>query len=171
LRVKCGPIYGPIKNQGKNYFVHELCALWAPAVFLNDKNKFRNLFDEIKRSRKTRCSLCKERGGVLGCRIETCKNTYHYNCAKDENCLFAIDKYIIYCPQHRDEAPEEYKDIEKAYEEENEMLEHYICSICMSGLDEDHIVICESCDRGFHTNCHRPIIDLENIDEDEPWYC
>lgn len=80
-------------------------------------------------------------------------------------------KFIIYCEDHRLQAPEEYLEEEKLEEEINDGLEHYICSICKSGLDEDHIVICEGCDRGFHSNCHDPIIDIDTMTEDQVWHC
>jgi hypothetical protein len=70
------------------------------------------------------------------------------------NCLFVNSKFIIYCIAHRDEAPKEYLEEEKAEEIEVENLQHYICSICKSGLDEDHIYICDGCDKAYHSNCH-----------------
>ena len=49
------------------------------------------------------------------------------------------------------------------------MLETYYCSICKSGLDENMIVICDNCDKGYHTNCHNPPINLEENAGD--WFC
>lgn len=77
----------------------------------------------------------------------------------------------MYCDEHRSQAPEECLEEEKLDEEITEGLAHYICSICKSGLDEDHIIICEGCDRGFHSNCHTPVIDIDTLDEDKEWYC
>ena len=48
---------------------------------------------------------------------------------------------------------------------------HYICTICKSGLDEDHIYICDNCDLAYHSNCHYPPIDIKNLDEEEEWLC
>ena len=67
-------------------------------------------------------------------------------------------------------APIECLEEEKLEEETTEGIMHYICSICKSGLDEDHIVICEGCDRGFHSNCHEPPIDILTIEQQE-WFC
>lgn len=171
MRVKCGPIYGPIKVSHESAYVHELCALWTPEIFLDDKNKFKNLSKGIRRCNKIKCTLCKEKGGGLGCFVKDCFRSYHYMCAKDSNCLFVNSRFIIYCEEHRSQAPPECLEEEKEEEEVTEGLAHYICSICKSGLDEDHIVICEGCDRGFHSNCHDPVIDLEAIDEDTEFYC
>jgi hypothetical protein len=171
MRVKCGPIYGPIKVSHESAYVHELCALWTPEIFLDDKNKFKNLSKGIRRCNKIKCTLCKEKGGGLGCFVKDCLRSYHYICAKDSNCLFVNSRFIIYCEEHRSQAPPECLEEEKEEEEVTEGLAHYICSICKSGLDEDHIVICEGCDRGFHSNCHDPVIDLEAIEEDTEFYC
>ena len=54
-------------------------------------------------------------------------------------------------------------------EEEDPVLQGYYCSVCSSGLDENMIVICDNCDRGFHTNCRSPPIDLEKNEGD--WFC
>lgn len=102
-------------------FVHELCALWTPEIFLDEKNKFRNLAKGIKRCNKLRCTLCKDRGAGLGCYIKDCEKSYHYLCAKVSNCLFVNSRFIIYCEIHRDKAPAEYLEEEKL-EEEDEHL-------------------------------------------------
>ena len=83
LRSKCGPIYGPIKLKKVSkaqslFFVHELCALWTPEVWLNDKNKFEGLTEGILRTKKQKCAICTDTGGGLGCQIEECMNTYHF---------------------------------------------------------------------------------------------
>lgn len=82
LRIKCGPIYGPVRVKNEAIFVHELCALWTPEIYLDEKNKFKNLGRGIKRCNKIRCSFCKEKGGGLGCFIKDCEMSYHYQCAK-----------------------------------------------------------------------------------------
>lgn len=65
-----------------------------------------------------RCSLCKDKGGGLGCFIKNCDKSYHYLCAKTSNCLFVNSKFIIYCEEHRSEAPEECLEEEKADEDQ-----------------------------------------------------
>ena len=106
LRVKVGPVYGPIRfKQDEAAYVHELCALWTPEIFLDGRNKFKNLRKAVKRCNKLVCSFCKDRGGGLGCFIKNCDKTYHYLCAKLSNCLFVNTKFIIYCENHRSEAP------------------------------------------------------------------
>jgi hypothetical protein len=32
------------------------------------------------------------------------------------------------------------------------------------------IVICDNCDKGFHTNCHEPAVDLSLV-EGVDWFC
>lgn len=122
LRVKVGPMYGPLKlhhsKEGAVY-VHEMCALWTPEIFLDNRNKFKNLKKAVKRCNKLTCKFCKERGGGLGCFVKSCDATFHYLCAKLSNCLFVNTKFIVYCEQHRTEAPQECLDEEDSIEEED----------------------------------------------------
>ncbi|CAH0551752.1 unnamed protein product [Brassicogethes aeneus] len=42
------------------------------------------------------------------------------------------------------------------------------CQFCHSGDNEDKLLLCDSCDRGYHTYCFKPKMD--NIPEGD-WYC
>ncbi|XP_049817838.1 bromodomain adjacent to zinc finger domain protein 2B isoform X4 [Aethina tumida] len=42
------------------------------------------------------------------------------------------------------------------------------CQFCHSGDNEDKLLLCDSCDRGYHTYCFKP--KMENI-PDGDWYC
>lgn len=42
------------------------------------------------------------------------------------------------------------------------------CELCKSGKDGHHILICDHCDKGYHTYCLRPVV--VNIPRDE-WSC
>ncbi|XP_044588577.1 bromodomain adjacent to zinc finger domain protein 2B isoform X9 [Cotesia glomerata] len=42
------------------------------------------------------------------------------------------------------------------------------CQFCHSGDNEDQLLLCDGCDRGYHTYCFRP--KMENI-PDGDWYC
>lgn len=41
------------------------------------------------------------------------------------------------------------------------------CQFCHSGDNEDKLLLCDGCDRGYHTYCFRP--KMENIPEGD-WY-
>jgi hypothetical protein len=97
--------------KGVEVFVHELCALWTPEIYLDERNKFKNLTKGIMRCKKLSCALCKDKGGGLGCVIKDCNKSYHYLCAKVAGSLFVNSKFIIYCADHRDIAPKD--DIEE----------------------------------------------------------
>jgi hypothetical protein len=88
-------------------------------VYLNENNKLKNLYKGLRRCKKIRCSLCKERGGGLGCVIKNCYNSYHYLCAKLEKSLFINSKFIIYCKDHKEKADKKYLMEEDDSEEEN----------------------------------------------------
>ncbi|XP_045483228.1 bromodomain adjacent to zinc finger domain protein 2B isoform X2 [Harmonia axyridis] len=42
------------------------------------------------------------------------------------------------------------------------------CQFCHSGDNEDKLLLCDGCDRGYHTYCFKPM--MENIPEGD-WYC
>ncbi|XP_037903201.1 bromodomain adjacent to zinc finger domain protein 2B isoform X3 [Hermetia illucens] len=42
------------------------------------------------------------------------------------------------------------------------------CQFCTSGENEDKLLLCDSCDKGYHTYCFKPKMD--NIPEGD-WYC
>lgn len=41
------------------------------------------------------------------------------------------------------------------------------CVVCGSDMDENIMLLCDQCDKGFHTTC----IDLAHIPNLELWYC
>jgi len=45
-----------------------------------------------------------------------------------------------------------------------------ICQICNSDSNEDKLLLCDSCDKGYHTYCFKPQLDLKSIPEGD-WYC
>ena len=52
---------------------------------------------------------------------------------------------------------------------------HKKCDLCYEENEvncqgwQNNLVICDNCDRGFHTNCHNPPIDLNEHTGD--WFC
>ncbi|XP_072937483.1 uncharacterized protein [Epargyreus clarus] len=42
------------------------------------------------------------------------------------------------------------------------------CQFCLSGDNEDQLLLCDGCDKGYHTYCFKP--RMENIPEGD-WYC
>ena len=62
------------------------------------------------------------------------------------------------------------KPTEYTQEEWDEMVENMICVICNQGTDEDEekLILCDKCNRGFHTFCLSP--PIEEIPR-EAWYC
>lgn len=80
-----------------------MCGIWTPNVYLDPKtNKFKELKNEIKRSNKILCSHCSIRGGGLGCKVDKCKQSYHYICAKkkESGCFLNSGNHCLYCPDH-----------------------------------------------------------------------
>jgi hypothetical protein len=155
---KLGPYYGPVKKGSKRHFFHELCALWSPAIFLDEYGRLQKVAEEIERSRKFICTYCGEKGAGLGCHAKKCKTTYHYLCAKSDGCYLNDQKYNMYCSGHKDQIALEELDNFVTKEIEPEGYSDLLCIECKSGLDEDKILICDLCSFGIHTYCHTPEI-------------
>ena len=130
----------------------------------------KNVVKEIERANNLICSFCGEYGASTGCNVKTCNCTYHFLCAKKDGCHFNWDLYLIHCKNHLnilfDEKTYEFDDVLQ----ENERVKDIVCSICYSGLDEEQLVICDGCEKDYHTYCHDPAVP--NVgDVDIKWYC
>lgn len=103
-----GPVYGPFKGNNKSIFLHELCALWSPAIFLNEKGKLKNISKEYARGRKMYCSYCGERGATLGCEVKECKKNWHVKCVvKDEvEAELDVERFTARCGEHLKKEPQ-----------------------------------------------------------------
>jgi len=155
-----GPFYGPFKNKTKNFYVHELCAIWTPDVYLDPKtDKLKNLLKEVKRCNKMMCSHCGRLGGGLGCLDRNCKKSYHFKCCLDDNlnCQLDYKEHTLYCPDHAEKDDELDINIESVF-----------CKVCDGGDDENLMLLCEKCLQGYHTYCLNP--PLKEVPEDK-WYC
>lgn len=153
-----GRFYGPFNyNTNQTYYVHELCALWTPNVYLDEKtHKLMNIEKEIKRCSRMKCSHCGGFGAGVGCLYEKCRKTYHFKCLLEEDlkCHLNEDEYTILCPQHADQEKMEVEDL--------------CCEVCGKDTYDDKLLICEKCTKGFHTFCLIPA--LKNVPKDE-WFC
>jgi delta-aminolevulinic acid dehydratase/porphobilinogen synthase len=59
-------------------------------------------------------------------------------------------------------------------EDENEEDDDIVCEICGSGKEytKNLIVLCDSCDSGFHQKCHPSVISDDLLKNDETlWVC
>ncbi|GBG89137.1 hypothetical protein CBR_g48844 [Chara braunii] len=81
-------------------YVHRLCATWAPNVYYKG-DEFCNLEAEVNRSRRIRCALCSKPGAALGCFLQRCPKSYHYECAfSSAGSRFDKSHFVMYCPEH-----------------------------------------------------------------------
>ena len=137
--------------------MHKLCALWSPAVFLNENNKLKNVEKELNRGSFFNCSACGNRGATLGCSYSKCKKTFHAKCAilnEDVECDLDYDNYLLFCDEHLKISEPVFEDI--------------FCKGCNKGDDEKQLLICEDCFNGWHIYCLEEKLDEVPI---ENWVC
>ena len=96
-----------VREGGKKYYVHELCATWCPEVYLNFQNKYLKFLQGYQRSQKNKCSHCGLLGAGIGCQIEECHQNYHYDCVRQAGGAYVRKKFIIYCANHLNQRAEE----------------------------------------------------------------
>ncbi|CAG8493581.1 16343_t:CDS:10 [Dentiscutata heterogama] len=61
-----------------------------------------------------------------------------------------------------------WSECEERYRNKKELCEYCGCSVCKWKGDRDHILICDECDKGFHTRCLKLL--LSRIPAGN-WYC
>lgn len=126
---------------GQRYRVHINCAIRSPEVYVNSSGKFCNLSQAIKRGKLVPCSLCKRRGGTIGCVLEECDRSYHLRCGLSEGGNFLQDKDkndVFYCKYHVGDAGK---------------TNPKQC-ICNAESDDDALNLnCVECPKKFHAAC------------------
>eukprot|EP00466_Bigelowiella_natans_P003529 jgi/Bigna1/73238/fgenesh1_pg.23_\ len=83
----------------KRVYAHRLCAIWAPMVF-QAQGEWRNVVQEVKRSRGVICSECRKGGAAVGCCVASCKKSYHLSCAAVAHCYLDQKEHLLYCNHH-----------------------------------------------------------------------
>ncbi|WOK91716.1 hypothetical protein Cni_G00407 [Canna indica] len=79
---------------------HKHCTEWAPDVYFEDDIAV-NLFVEVSRSRRIKCSCCGVKGAALGCYEKSCRKSFHYTCAKlMPECKWDTQNFVMLCPLH-----------------------------------------------------------------------
>lgn len=109
-----GPMIGPLRfaalnsmissscsslSSNSGYYVHRLCALWAPEVFEAYDGTLLNIAQAIQRARQIFCCYCRRKGASLGCK--ECKRCYHApKCALLADCYLDTATFQLLCPLH-----------------------------------------------------------------------
>lgn len=154
---KLGPLYGPFQMSKKMFYIHEMCAMYSPNIYINKDNQLQNVCYQISKSKKLNCFLCKNSGASVICCTRSCKKIYHYFCGKQDGCHFDNQTFDVNCSDHMQD---------KVYGED--LNSDILCVVCRSGLDEDLLLLCSDCGKAYHTYCHKP--KLSTIPEKE-WNC
>ncbi|KAL4717368.1 hypothetical protein ACJJTC_017255 [Scirpophaga incertulas] len=89
---------------GQNDWIHSNCALWSAEVFEEIDGSLQNVHSAISRGKMIKCAACELKGASVGCCAKNCSETYHYACARNENCAFLDDKRV-FCSQHGKDIP------------------------------------------------------------------
>ena len=110
---------------------HAQCLLWSSGLDIekgDDGGRPDVAEDDVQQllidSADRKCSRCGEGGASTGCALSSCKNVYHFLCARRAGCAFAPSSGhefgIIRCPEHIDAELEESEGEQEDQEEQED---------------------------------------------------
>ena len=68
-------------------------------------------------------------------------------------------KFTLYCSDHSDEFFERYPELK---------VDPWICQVCNKNEKDYDVILCDDCDKGWHTFCLNP--HLNEIPKGD-WFC
>jgi hypothetical protein len=160
-KKKLGSFYGPFKDKGIYYYIHEYCGLFSPNIHIDNNGMLKYVIYDIHLSKTNICAFCKKVGASLKCLgEEKCGLWYHFLCAKMSKCILDFHDYLTICPAHKNQNEE--------YDYTPDLNSDIFCLVCDSGLDEDKILLCSECEKPYHTYCTNPPLNEVPIKD---WFC
>eukprot|EP00742_Colponemidia_sp_Colp-10_P008067 GILJ01008705.1.p1 GENE.GILJ01008705.1~~GILJ01008705.1.p1 ORF type:complete len:404 (-),score=75.78 GILJ01008705.1:593-1639(-) len=187
--VICSHVGGALRQSPDKRWVHVACTYWTPEAHFKDlKHLSKPILSDIPKERwRLSCSACKKKGACVQCLHPHCYEPFHAMCAQTNGWYFdhfEKGEYLewrFFCGKHdprrkktvpRKATKQQPKIAAAAVEEEgDESYDHldYPCVVCDKRNDEDKMVLCDRCDKGYHIFCLTP--PLSTIPETEHWYC
>ncbi|ODN04291.1 Histone-lysine N-methyltransferase 2A, partial [Orchesella cincta] len=92
---------------GLNEWIHCNCALWSSEVFELENGALQQIGNALHRGKSLRCPVCLKKGATVSCCKSGCKQSYHFLCAREDNCSL-LQAQKMFCPRH--ELSERQKD-------------------------------------------------------------
>ncbi|CAG8490340.1 6787_t:CDS:10 [Ambispora leptoticha] len=117
-------------------WVHIVCALWMPGMWVGNNIEITNItIENVDQKNWSKiCSVCPSEiaseGATIHCDAGGCKNFLHVTCAHSMTLLECIDDdpnisdpYFVYCQIHGSHGPAKLNDWEKWYRRRDKFLE------------------------------------------------
>lgn len=166
----------PSKPSGKQIgWAHVTCAMWTPETFFwrpTDKDDIGGLETIPSKRKALKCAVCLARTGKSGgapiqCTHGSCGVAFHALCARDVGWEMTVIEHnggILmqsYCGAHSSLAHLKGAAANDA-----------ACQGCGSASDPDSMLLCDSCDDGYHMECLQPpLTSVPDGDWDCPTCC
>ncbi|XP_035226726.1 uncharacterized protein CG5098-like [Stegodyphus dumicola] len=84
----------------KEVWIHEDCAVWCQSISLMSEEVV-GLEEAVNEARENICCHCSLDGATVGCWGKSCKEQYHFSCAKETGCQMDIENFSLLCPKHQ----------------------------------------------------------------------
>ncbi|VDQ02559.1 unnamed protein product, partial [Trichobilharzia regenti] len=155
LIVKCTPREG---EEGGWIYAHHCCASWSNGVHFNEQMVLEGVEDAANIALSQSCSLCLRNGASISCRVSGCNSVFHFLCAAGAGCLQDIETLELLCPVHISESATSKPPLQPSPTIRIgwQCAECKTCLICNESKDENKMLVCDICDKGYHTYCLKP---------------
>ncbi|KAM9433646.1 G2/M phase-specific E3 ubiquitin-protein ligase isoform 1-T1 [Salvelinus alpinus] len=157
LNENCPDKYGEkITLKSHELTVHYFCLLMSSGVYQRGKENegiYGFLVDDIKqevsRSYRLKCAVCKKNGASVGCYIKSCRKMVHFPCGKQHQFIFQFtDPFPSYCKDH---SPTQSLPVSSC------VSEPLSCSVCLDPIEavlSYSVLKCPACHGSwFHRDC------------------
>ncbi|EPY88415.1 hypothetical protein CB1_000174005 [Camelus ferus] len=129
-------------------WAHHRCVEWSLGVCQMEEPLLVNVDRAVVSGSTERCAFCKHLGATIKCCEEKCTQTYHYPCAAGAGTFQDFSHFFLLCPEHIDQAPERCW----------QCPECKVCQNCKQSGEDSKMLVCDTCDKGYHTFCLQPVM-------------
>ncbi|KAJ7990920.1 hypothetical protein DPEC_G00291890 [Dallia pectoralis] len=157
LSDNCPDKYGEkITLKSHELTVHYFCLLMSSGVYQRGEENegiygflVDDIKQEIRRSSRLRCVVCKKNGASVGCYVKSCQKKVHFPCGKQHQFIFQFTGlFPSYCKNH---SPTQSLPVSSC------VSEHLSCSICLDPIEpvlSYYVLKCPACHGSwFHRDC------------------
>ncbi|XP_010891276.1 G2/M phase-specific E3 ubiquitin-protein ligase [Esox lucius] len=157
LSENCPDKYGEkITLKSHELTVHYFCLLMSSGVYQRGEENegiygflVDDIKQEIRRSSRLKCVVCKKNGASVGCYVKSCQKKVHFPCGKQHQFIFQFtDLFPSYCKNH---SPTQ------SLPPSSCVTEPLSCSVCLDPIEpvlSYYVLKCPACNGSwFHRDC------------------
>ncbi|KAG5268701.1 hypothetical protein AALO_G00215440 [Alosa alosa] len=149
---------------------HLRCAAWSDGVCRTEGQVLLYVDKAIDSGSTEFCAYCKRLGASIKCCEGGCCRSYHFPCAAAAGTFQDCKRYTLLCPDHLEQALhrcDTHGTTRACLEVAATPLKRAgwqcpdckVCLACRNPGDDNKMLVCDMCDKGYHTYCLQPVMD------------